>query len=637
MYVIGTAGHVDHGKSSLVKALTGVHPDRLKEEIQREMTIELGFAWMELPGVGEVGIVDVPGHRDFIENMLAGVGGIDAVLFVISADEGIMPQTREHLAILDILKIKGGLIALTKIDLIDDIEWLQMMENDIQQLVKGTILENAPILRVSSKTKAGLDELKSHLVKVLKDHPERPDLDRPRLPIDRVFSIAGFGTVVTGTLLDGSLHLGDEIEILPAHIKGRIRGLQSYHSKTEVCLPGGRTAVNISNINVSQIARGDVLVQSEKYQTTKLIDVNFSLLKDTSSSLRHNSIVKFFIGASEVQARVRVLGVEELLPGQSGWLQIELMQPVVAMRDDHYILRRPSPGETLGGGVILDPYPGNRHKRYDKLVLEKLQTIEKGSPEDILLATVKRSIVLTANDAIESSRLVKELAGETINKLILQNRLVQLSDSASSKDPVLITTDETYKKLSDDAVQEIRKFQKINPLRRGMAKEELREKLRIEPKVFQIFTKAWVREKTVDEHGSLLATPGYEVKFTPTQQAGIKLLLERFSQSPFSPPTIKDCQASVGDDVYLSLVDQDILIPVSDEVVYKKEDYLRLIEETKKIFSQHPSITLGEFRDILKISRRYAQAFLEHLDAIGVTIREGDIRKLKMSKSKIQD
>ncbi len=629
MYVIGTAGHVDHGKSSLVKALTGIHPDRLKEEVRREMTIELGFAWMELPEIGEVGIVDVPGHRDFIENMLAGVSGIDAVILVIAADEGVMPQTREHLSIIDILKIQGGLIALTKIDLVEDVEWLEMMENDIRKFVKNTILANAPILKVSSKTGTGLEELKMNLVSILKNQPERPDLKRARLPIDRVFSISGFGTVVTGTLSDGSLHLGDEIEILPAHLKGRIRGLQSYQNNTEASPPGGRTAVNISGINVEQIIRGDVLVQPGKYQSTKMIDANFTLLKDTSSPLRHNSEVKLFIGASEVHARVRVLGVDELQPGQKGWLQLELKQPVVTLRGDHYILRRPSPGETLGGGEIVDPFPSNRHRRFDKEILEKLNIIEKGTPEEIIISVFEKTIALNINEVIKLSRLAEDVATEFIGKLLLQNQLVQLSDP-SSKDSSIIASEKSFRALTGKAIQEIQKYLQKNPLRSGMPKEELKEKLRIEPKVFQVIIKTWINKSLLIDLGSLLTPPGYQVQFSANQQSSIDQLLERFSQSPFSPPTIKECQESIGSDLYMTLVDQKVLIPVSGEVVYKREDYLKFIEETKKLFSYHPQVTLGEFRDMMKISRRYAQAFLEHMDAIGITVREGDARKLKI-------
>ena len=320
MRVIGTAGHVDHGKSTLVEALTGTHPDRLKEEREREMTIDLGFAWFTLPDGEEVGIIDVPGHRDFIENMLAGVGGIDAALFVIAADEGVMPQTREHLAILNLLQIQGGVVALTKIDMVDDVEWLDLIEDDIRRVLLGTILELAPIIRVSGRKKIGISALLTALADCLRDKPTRADYGRPRLPIDRVFSIAGFGTVVTGTLSDGHFQVGDEVEILPHNIKGRVRGLQSHKRKEDAAVPGSRTAVNISGISIEQVQRGDVLTHLRDYRSTSRFDARYRHIIDASTALRHNTEVKLFLGAAEVLARVRLLGCEELNPGETGWI-----------------------------------------------------------------------------------------------------------------------------------------------------------------------------------------------------------------------------------------------------------------------------------------------------------------------------
>ncbi len=341
MHVIGTAGHVDHGKSSLIEALTGIHPDRLKEEQDREMTIDLGFGWLSLPDGEEIGIIDVPGHRDFIGNMLAGVGGIDAALLVIAADEGIMPQTREHLAILDLLQIPGGIIVLTKMDLVSDPEWVELVEADIRKAVANTVLKNAPILRVSARSRVGLDQLVTVIAEVVHAKGARADLGRPRLPIDRVFKMSGFGTVITGTLSDGTLSIGDEVQILPSGLIGRIRGLEHHNKKEESASPGSRTAVNLAGLATDAIHRGEVLTHPLQYRPTRRLDAHFQLIKDNTLPARHGMEVKIFIGTSEKIATLRLLDAEELAPGQEGWIQLDLREPVVAVRGDRYILRRP--------------------------------------------------------------------------------------------------------------------------------------------------------------------------------------------------------------------------------------------------------------------------------------------------------
>ena len=403
MRVIGTAGHVDHGKSTLIAALTGTHPDRLKEEQAREMTIELGFGWMTLPNGEEVGIVDVPGHRDFIENMLSGIGGIDAALLVIAADEGVMPQTKEHLAILDLLQIPAGIIVLTKTDLASDEAWLDLVEADIRAAVSHTVMEAAPILRVSAKTRQGLETLISNLESILGQKSPRIDLGRPRLPIDRVFTMSGFGTIVTGTLLDGHLTVGEEVEILPSGQKGRVRGLQTHKQKEDKAVPGSRTAVNISGLETESIGRGDVVVHPGQYQPTRRVDGWVRLLKDVSLSLKHNSEVKFFVGASETIANLRLLGTDELKPGEESWIQLELRDPIVTVRGDRYILRRPSPGETLGGGVIVDHLPKGRHKRFDQSILKSLESLSQGTPADILLEAAWASNIATVREVVARS------------------------------------------------------------------------------------------------------------------------------------------------------------------------------------------------------------------------------------------
>jgi len=631
MHVIGTAGHVDHGKSTLVQALTGTHPDRLKEEREREMTIDLGFAWLTLPSGEEVGIVDVPGHRDFIENMLAGIGGIDAALFVIAADEGMMPQTTEHLAILDILQVQGGVVALTKIDLIEDPDWLDLVEEDIRSALRHTFLENAPIVRVSSRTHQGISELLTQLDECIANHPPRPDLSRPRLPVDRVFTMPGFGTVVTGTLSDGSLHSGDEVEILPSGLRARIRGLQTHKRKEETAIPGSRTAVNISGINVDQVKRGDVIAYPGIYQPSRRIDVRFRLLPDINQPLKHNTLVKFFLGAAEVQARVRLLGSEDLLPADEGWLQLELNEPIVAIRGDRYILRRPSPGETLGGGTVIDPHPKGRHKRFSAQELASLDTLAQGTPAEILFQSLLALGTATLKDVITRSNLDSSTANHAIQELVAQGEIITLENGEqTSITPITMVTSKGYWELvKRQVLQEVGDYHKIYPLRRGIPREELKSRLKLSSRLFNIALYRISSEGNLEETGSLVRHVGYSIQFNLQQQSLVDGLLARFIASPFSPPTVKESLTEVGEELYNAMIEVGLLIPIPPDVVFRKLDYDLMLTEIIGLLNKKGTITAAEVRDHFNTSRRYVLALLEYMDAQGITVREGDSRRLK--------
>jgi selenocysteine-specific elongation factor len=636
MRVIGTAGHVDHGKSTLIAALTGTHPDRLKEEQAREMTIELGFGWMTLPNGEEVGIVDVPGHRDFIENMLSGIGGIDAALLVIAADEGVMPQTREHLAILDLLQIPAGVIVLTKTDLAPDITptgdsaWLDLVETDIRAAVASTVMKDAPILRVSAKNKTGLNSLISNLESILQQKPPRPDLNRPRLPIDRVFSMSGFGTVVTGTLIDGHLAVGDEVEILPSGLTGRIRGLQTHKKKEESAIPGSRTAVNISGVDTEQIQRGEVVVHPDQYQPTRRIDVNFQLLQDVSSPLHHGQEVKFFFGASETIATLRLLGKEELIPGEQGWVQLELRDPVITVRGDRYILRRPSPGETLGGGAVVDHQPHGRHKRFDEEILKTLEALAKGSPSDILFEAALASNAASLKDMVLKSRLEADSAGSAVQELIESGKLIQLEEGAlSSSNDMLVIALPHWNMLREKTVQIVQSYHRSFPLRRGIPREELKSRLKLTARVFTALTKKLVLENLLVEAGGAVSSLGHGISFDGGQQAKIDALMRKFEQNPYGPPNVRESQSEAGEELVNALIELGELFPVSNEVIFRKRDYDSMAAKIKEMIKENGKITLAQVRDTFKTSRKYAQAMLEHLDSIGETIREGDFRKLR--------
>ncbi len=633
MRVIGTAGHVDHGKSTLIAALTGTHPDRLKEEQAREMTIELGFGWLTLPNGEEVGIVDVPGHRDFIENMLSGIGGIDAALLVIAADEGVMPQTKEHLAILDLLQIPAGLIVLTKTDLASDPTWLDLLETDIRGAVSGTVLRDAPIVRVSAKNKTGLDALITTLGKILEDKPARVDLNRPRLPIDRVFSMSGFGTVVTGTLSDGHLSIGDEVEILPGGLTGRVRGLQTHKKKEERAMPGSRTAVNISGVNTELIKRGEVVVRRNpnQYQATRRVDARFRLLTDVSSSIKHGDEVKFFVGASESIATLRLLGTEELNPGEEGWIQLELRESVVTVRGDRYILRRPSPSETLGGGVIIDHQPKGRHKRFDESVLKSFESLMQGSPADILFEAALALNVVSIKEIVTKSRLETMNAQSALDELIQNGQLVLLEEGeAKTTSDLLVIALPHWNELKSRIENILNAHHKQFPLRRGISREELKSKLKLSSRVFNVVINSLVTDHSITDYSFWVANAGHKIRFNEAEQVQIQKLMRKFELNPYAAPSVKECQSEVGEGVVNALIELKELVTVSSDVIFRKSDYDEMVEKLRATIRQKGQITLAEARDLFNTTRKYAQALLEHLDSIGMTIRDGDSRKLKI-------
>ena len=623
MQVIGTAGHVDHGKSTLINRLTGINPDRLKEEQDREMSIELGFAWFKLPNDQEVGIVDVPGHRDFIENMLAGIGGIDAALFVVAADEGVMPQTREHLAILDLLQIPAGVVALTKVDLVRESEWLDLVEADLSETLADTILKDAPIVRVSARTGTGIDEITQALQDVLTQHPHRPDLGRPRLPVDRVFTLPGFGTVVTGTLMDGQLAVGDAVEILPRKLEGRIRGLQTHKQKEEKAQPGSRTAVNITGISVDQVQRGDVVVHPETYQATNMMDVWCTLLKDADAPLNHNTEVKLFLGAAEVMARVRLLGVQQLEPGGEAFLQLMLKEPVVALRQDRFIIRRPSPAATIGGGQVIDPHPQHRHKRFNSNRIEELESLLVGTPQEILLQTAQKLGAASAQYLIKGSGLEAKEADEAL-KLLVDKGVIQ-----ELKGKKILITSTLQQQFTDKMLMKITAYHRRFPLRLGMPREQLKSETNLNADVFDALVLQLTDSGKLAAFDAKLRLMEHAIAFTDKQQGQVENLLKQFDGQPYSPPSVKQSLAEIGEELLNALIETGQLIQISEDVLFRSGAYLEMREAVIEHIRDHGEISLAELRDKFDTSRKYAVALLEYLDQTGVTIRKGDNRILR--------
>jgi len=627
VHVIGTAGHVDHGKSTLVQALTGINPDRLREEQEREMTIDLGFAWLTLPNGEQVGIVDVPGHRDFIENMLAGVGGIDAALFVIAADEGVMPQTREHLAILDLLRIPGGVVALTKIDLIDDPDWLELVQADVSEALEGTVLDGAPIIPVSARTGQGLAELTAALQEVLARTPPRPDRGRPRLWIDRVFTIGGFGTVVTGTLVDGHLEVGQEVEVLPRSLRARIRGLQTHKTRIQRAVPGSRVAINLTGVSKQDLARGDLVTVPGWLRPTTLADVRLDLLPDAPFPLKHNVFVKFFCGSAETVARVRLLGTETLAPGESGWVQLELEDPLPLVRGDRFIIRIPSPAVTVGGGEVVDPNPGRKHRRFRPEVLARLETLARGTPAEVLLQTLERRGPLTVRDLLEASGL-GEAAPTALAELFSTGDAVVLDAVPEPAPARLVASRSWWSATTSRMRDELAAYHARYPLRPGMSREELRSALRLDPRTYNGLLARAAADGLVVDEAATVRLPEHQVRFTPQQQQAVDDLLARFRAAPYATPSVKEAAALVGEEVLGVLLARGDLVQVSPEVLFLRETYEEMVERIRAHIQQQGSITLAQVRDLFQTSRKYAQALLEYLDSVGVTRRVGDERVL---------
>ena len=641
MRVIGTAGHVDHGKSTLIEALTGMNPDRLKEEQEREMTIDLGFAWIQLPSEQWVGIVDVPGHKDFIKNMLAGVGGIDAALFVVAADEGVMPQTTEHLSILDLLEIRGGVVALTKVDLAEDEEWLELVTADLMEKLEDTCLENAPIIQVSARTGVGLDELKLSLDSYLETTPERPDRGKPRLPIDRVFTIPGFGTVVTGTLVDGTLHVGQEVEIQPSGLKSRIRGLQTHKQKIEIAMPGSRVATNLTGVSKDQLVRGQIVTNPGWLHPTTLVDVQLRYLSDSPRPLKHNAAVDFFSGAAEVPARVRLLGTEALSPGETGWAQLRLSTPVPLVKGDRFIIRQPSPSRTLGGGMVVNPHPGRRYRRFQAGVIERLDTMLHGSPEEIVLQTLETQQPCEARALVSRSTLPAETTAQAIRQLLAQSKVILLNGTpgeaglpqpATSKR--LLYSRDGWSGLLENVGSILETYHREYPLRQGMSREEFKSRLgrmlrNLTGQAFNAIVSRAVAEGQLVERQTLVHLPDHTILFTPAQQDLVNDLLALFRRQPYTTPSVSDCEAKLGPDLLAALVEQGHLVRVSDDVLFLTEIYEQMVQHVTDRIRRQGNITIAHVRDMFDTSRKYALALMEHLDERRVTRRVGDVRVLR--------
>lgn len=625
MRVIGTAGHVDHGKSTLVKALTGINPDRLKEEQAREMTIDLGFAWLKLPSGQTVSLVDVPGHEAFIKNMLAGVGGIDAALLVIAADEGIMPQTREHLAILDLLHVKGGVVALTKTDLAAEADWLEMVTGDIQHTLGGTALAGAPIVPVSAKTGQGLEALTRELDRVLAGVEEKSDRGRPRLPIDRVFSLTGFGTVVTGTLSDGSFTVGAEVEILPRGLTSRIRGAQTHKEKLARVAPGGRVALNLGGVATDQLARGDTVVLPGTYRPTQLLDARIQWLAAAPRPLAHNQELDLFVFASQVPVRVRLLAGAKLEPGRAGWAQLVSRAPLVVAKGDRFILRYASPSLTVGGGIVVDAHPTARHRRNRAEVIRLLERAERGTPSELLLQYASTHSPLDPNELTQQLGLDEKTVAEAIAALRAAGELLALTNDRA---PSLIARG-NWMRWREQFARTLDEYHRQFPLRAGMPREEFKSRSNLAPRVFDAALSKAQAEDVLRYNEHVVWRPEHRVQFDAALAPKVKRLLASFARAPYAPPSADEAEAAIGVEAVNALLEQGRLVRISPQVLLTPEAERALTEWVVTAIQERGQVTAAELRDHFATSRKYVIALLEYLDQKRVTKRVGDARVLR--------
>ncbi|MDD5510141.1 MAG: selenocysteine-specific translation elongation factor [Dehalococcoidales bacterium] len=614
MFVIGTAGHIDHGKSVLVRALTGIDPDRLREEKERGMTIDLGFAWLKLPDGQEVGIVDVPGHERLIKNMLAGVGGIDLALLIIDAGEGVMPQTREHLAILNILGIERGIAVLTKKDLVDD-ERLALARGEVTRLLAPTTLARSPIVAVSALTGEGLADLTSAIGKLLGSTPLRKDIGRPRLPIDRVFTIAGSGTIVTGTLIDGSLSTGQEVELIPAGLRSRIRRLQTHKTSVETAAPGSRVGVNLTGIAATEPQRGDVLTIPGWLSPTTMLSVKLCLLPHLQHPLSHGTTVNFYAGSTQAESRVRLLEKDELKPGETGWAQLLLNKPVALVKGDRFIIR--SPEATLGGGEVLEPHT-RRHRRLHPNVIENLRRRAQGTPEEMIMAILEGKPLKMSELSTQSGLTVSELS-PAVASLIEQSKIVRIGRGESE----LLLTATGWENLAGRVTAILKDYHLRFPSRPGMPRAELSSRLKMTAPSPAIIKKL-LDDGNVIEDSAAIRLATHHVQLTKTQQAQIDTFLKSLAESPYAPPGGLIPEA----DLLKLIVARNQVIKISEEVVFSRQAYNEMVAGITSHLKEAGSVTVAEVRDMFKTSRKYALALLEYLDGAKVTRRLGDRRVL---------
>ncbi|KMW24369.1 selenocysteine-specific translation elongation factor [Intestinibacter bartlettii] len=622
--ILGTAGHIDHGKTTLIKALTGRETDNLKEEKQRGISINLGFTYFDLPSKKRVGIVDVPGHEKFIKNMLAGACGIDIVLLVIAADEGVMPQTIEHLDILNYLDVKKGIIVLTKCDLVDE-EFIELVKDDVREKTKGLFIEGAPIVEVNSVSRRGLDELVQKIDEISEDIEEKKTDAPSRMSIDRVFSLKGFGTIVTGTLIEGKISVDDEMTIYPSEKKVKVRNLQVHGCDVKTAYAGQRTAINLSNIKVSEIQRGDVIAQTGSVEESMMIDVNISLVEHCKKSLKHWDRIRIFHGTKQILCRIVPLNEDEIQYGESGYAQLRLEEKIVAKKGDRFIIRSYSPMDTIGGGVIIDTAP-KKHKIYDESVIEALKIKEKGELKDILEEYLKLNLsnYITLKELVSYTGEKEEYVKEGLNALIDENKVFCIN-----KYYLHISH---YQKLKERVIDILTKYHKQYRLRNGILKEELRSKVdnSLKVKDMDVILNKMVEEKDIKVQDNLVSNYDFEVEFNQKQLSIKKEIEDKSRKNGLNSLMTKDdiCNKNKFYEEVLEALTGETIQKLDDAYYIDKKVYENVKKDLLEYLNKNKEITVAQFRDITKSNRKISIVMLEHFDRNRITKRVEDKRIL---------
>jgi len=630
--ILGTAGHIDHGKTSLIKAISGTDTDRLKEEKERGITIELGFASLDLPGGQHLGIVDVPGHEKFVKNMVAGATGIDIVVMVIAADEGVMPQTREHMEICTLLGIQHGLIVMTKTDMVDE-EWLELALEDIREFSQGTFLEDAPILPVSSVTGDGIPELIRAIDEIAGNIPQRPPSNLFRLPIDRVFTMKGFGTVITGTLVSGKINVGETIMVYPTGITSKVRGIQVHNQSAESAEAGMRTAINFQGLDKTAVQRGEVLSTPNALIASYMVDVSFHYLASSKKPLKNRTLVRFHTGTSEVMGYLILLEQEELPPGQTVVAQLRLDSPVAIVKDDRFVVRSYSPVRTIGGGQVLNPIP-QKHKRLKQDVIDGLQHLADEDPE----AVISQQIQQAGYGGVSFSQL-KIMTNLTDKQLdtALQHLLSQKTITQTDKQNRIFLHQFTFDQLIQKTAEYLANYHAANPLKAGMPKEELKSKFPqlSDPKVFNLILNQMIKSNQIAQEENTVRLSDHRVSLGADQADIRKKIQDIYKKGGLQPPYFRDLPKLLEvdpnhtKDVMMLLVEEGQIVKTKDDLYFHVEAITELKNRLVDFLKSNGEITTPQFKDMTGASRKYVIPLIEYFDASKVTLRVGDSRKLR--------